>query len=85
VAFRTGVFSVNVGGYTPHKLADALQQQAGICGRAGVHFAPLAHETIGTMSAGRCRLSFGPLTTQDHLAVAAETLITLASEIALAQ
>jgi cysteine desulfurase / selenocysteine lyase len=82
VAHRTGVFSVNVAGYTPHELADALEQQAGICSRAGIHCAPLAHQTIGTLPDGTCRLSFGPLTTQDHLTTAAETLITLAGEIA---
>lgn len=81
-AHRTGVFSVNVGGYSPHDLADALEQQAGICSRSGIHCAPLAHQTIGTMPAGTCRLSFGPFTTQPHVATAAETLITLAGEIA---
>lgn len=36
------------------KLADA-----GICVRAGLHCAPLAHESAGTLSTGTVRVSFG--------------------------
>ena len=40
------------------ELADYLGKQ-GICVRAGLHCAPLAHESAGTLQTGTVRLSFG--------------------------
>jgi len=40
------------------ELADALARQA-IAVRAGLHCAPLAHESAGTLSTGTVRISFG--------------------------
>ena len=34
----------------------------GVCVRAGLHCAPLAHETAGTLETGTVRLSFSPHT-----------------------
>ena len=48
------------------ELADYLGKQ-GICVRAGLHCAPLAHESAGTLSTGTVRVSFG------HLASAQQT------------
>lgn len=78
IAHRAGVFSVNVGGMRPNELAAALETDFGICTRAGVHCAPLAHKTIGTHPGGTCRLSFGPFTTEQHVALAAEALTAVA-------
>ena len=44
------------------KLKDVFAQKladAGICVRAGLHCAPLAHESAGTLSTGTVRVSFG--------------------------
>lgn len=73
-ARRTGVFSVNVAGMSPGRLAAALESDFAICSRPGVHCAPLAHETIGTHPTGTCRLSFGPFTTEDHVRRATDAL-----------
>ena len=78
IAHRAGVFSVNVAQMGAKELAMALEAEAGICSRPGVHCAPLAHETIGTHPDGTCRLSFGPFTTEEHVSVAVETLTTIA-------
>ncbi len=40
------------------ELAAGLEKQ-GICVRAGLHCAPLAHESAGTLQTGTVRLSFG--------------------------
>ena len=41
------------------ELAQYLGRQ-GICVRAGLHCAPLAHESAGTLNTGTVRVSFGP-------------------------
>ena len=67
VKSRCGVFSVGIEGMSPNDLADTLEREYGILTRAGLHCAPGAHTTIGSMElGGTVRLSFGPfLTTQD--------------------
>jgi selenocysteine lyase/cysteine desulfurase len=40
------------------EIADFLGKQ-GICVRAGLHCAPLAHESAGTLESGTVRVSFG--------------------------
>jgi len=80
---RAGVFSVNVDGLAPDKLADTLERDFGILSRPGVHCAPLAHQTIGTHPVGTCRLSFGPFTSEDHVRHAAESLAKVAHHVAV--
>ena len=76
---RTGVFSVNIAGYTPAELAGELERRFGVLTRPGVHCAPLAHQAIGTHPAGTCRLSFGAFTTVEDVRHAAGALAQLAS------
>ena len=52
---QTGVLSFTVRGQTPEETAELLAN-GGFCVRAGLHCAPLAHETAG--STGTVRLSF---------------------------
>ena len=47
------------------ELAEYLGKQ-GICVRAGLHCAPLAHESAGTLSTGTVRLSFGHRAAPQH-------------------
>ena len=75
---RAGVFSVNVEGVAPGALADRLESQYGLLTHPGVHCAPLAHETIGTHPGGTCRLSFGPMTSEDDVKTAATALREIA-------
>jgi cysteine desulfurase / selenocysteine lyase len=75
---RAGVFSVNVAGIAPGVLADRLESQYGLLTRPGVHCAPLAHETIGTHPGGTCRLSFGPMTSEEDIKIAASALREIA-------
>lgn len=79
-ACRTDVFSVRVDGWAPNDLAAALEARHGILTRPGVHCAPLAHRTLGTLPEGTTRLSFGPFTTADDVDAAAAALAELAAE-----
>lgn len=47
-------------------LARLLDQQ-GICTRAGLHCAPLAHKALGTPEGGAVRLSFSPFNTLEEI------------------
>ena len=79
---RLGVFSLSIEGLTPHEAADALEQDHGVLARAGVHCAPLAHRTFGTLTdenegtehAGTVRLSVGPFTSDEDARDAARAV-----------
>ncbi len=77
----TGVQSIVIEGIPPHELAAILDHEYRICARAGLHCAPRAHETLGTLaSGGTLRLSPGPTTSEDEIDQAARAL----GEIAVA-
>ena len=80
---RTGVFSVNIAGWSPGELSAALEADFGILTRSGLHCAPLAHQTIGTYPQGTCRFSFGPFTTAEHVRQAAAALANIAERAAV--
>ena len=59
---QTGVLSLRKCGVDSEVLAQQLAE-AGIAVRAGLHCAPLAHESAGTLETGCVRLSFSALNT----------------------
>ena len=63
----TGVFAFNVADLEPSRVAHILDAEHGIMVRAGLHCAPLAHETIGTVNTGTVRASIGHVTTKDEI------------------
>lgn len=76
---RVGVFSVRLEGYTPHELAAVLESEFGILTRAGLHCAPFAHRTLGTLNdGGTTRFSFSAFTTPEDVSAATGALKTLA-------
>lgn len=64
---RTAVLAINVEGMDCGELSLNLDYEFGIITRAGLHCAPLAHQTIGTFERGACRLSPGFFTTQEDI------------------
>lgn len=77
-ADRVGVFSVRVNGLSPHEVAALLEARDGLLTRAGLHCAPLAHETIGTLAAGgTTRFSFGPFIREPDVECALAALSAL--------
>jgi len=55
------------------ELAERLGN-VGICVRAGLHCAPTAHATVGTIEEGTVRFSFSPFNTPNEVNLAADTL-----------
>ena len=63
---QTGVLSVQKRGVDCETLAQALADE-GIAVRAGLHCAPLAHESAGTLEQGTVRLSFSYFNTPEEI------------------
>lgn len=63
-----GVVSFVVAGFDPQEMAAILDQDFQIQVRAGLHCAPGAHRSLGTLEGGgTIRVSFGPTTTEDEV------------------
>jgi len=73
-AARTAVISVTIEGYVPEQLAMVLDQVFNIATRAGLHCAPQAHRTAGTLEIGALRFSPGYFNTADEIHEATEAL-----------
>ena len=61
--------------------AAKLLSERGIAVRAGLHCAPLAHESAGTLNTGTVRLSFGIGVTSDKLRNVKNTLEKIADKL----
>lgn len=68
---QTGVLSVRTEKCACDELAEALNAH-GVAVRPGLHCAPCAHETAGTMETGTVRFSFSPFNTAGEAMRAAE-------------
>lgn len=64
---RTSVISLDFTGHDNAETAYRLSDEYGIMCRVGLHCAPLAHETLGTLKSGTVRLSFGFFNTFDEI------------------
>jgi cysteine desulfurase family protein len=71
---RTAVVSVTVEGYAPDQLATVLDQAFDVATRGGLHCAPQAHRTAGTLGCGALRFSPGYFTTAADVRYAVESL-----------
>ena len=72
------VFLLNMRGWDPATLADALARDYDIACRAGIHCAPRMHRALGTYDTGALRLSFGAFTAEKDVELAACALHELA-------
>lgn len=64
---RTAVVSFNIGKMDCGQISLLLDQEYGITNRSGLHCAPLAHQTLGTLDRGACRLSPGFFNTAEDV------------------
>lgn len=62
------IVSFNIEGLAPSEIAYLLDSKYDICTRSGLHCAPIAHKTIGTIETGTVRLSPGYYNTEDDIA-----------------
>lgn len=63
---QTGVISWNIRGVDCETVAAALAGR-GVAVRAGLHCAPLAHQSAGTLETGTVRISFSERNTEEEL------------------
>lgn len=73
---QTGVVSLRLGGIDCETAAERLGER-GIAVRAGLHCAPLAHRTAGTLETGTIRISMSPFSTERDVSRAAEEILRL--------
>lgn len=64
---RTAVLSFTIGNMDSSHISFLLEREFGIATRAGLHCTPLAHQTIGTLEQGTCRLSPGFFNTEQEM------------------
>ncbi len=69
-----GVVSVLVRGHDCVDVATRLDREYNIATRAGLHCAPMAHRTLGTITSGLLRFSTGFFNTKDDISTAAYAL-----------
>ena len=74
IAGRAGVVSVVPENADPALVADALGREYGIMVRVGLHCAPNAHKTLGTVPTGTIRFSFGRWNTPQQVDTALSAL-----------
>jgi cysteine desulfurase family protein len=78
---RAAVVSVNIEGVSPMEAALILDTSFGIAVRAGLHCAPDAHKTLGTIDAGgTIRISPGFFNTEKDIEQCLEGLAAIAAE-----
>lgn len=64
---RVGVISLNIMDLNPQRVGHMLNEKYGIMVRTGLHCAPCAHRTIGTIDRGTIRLGLGYFNTQQDI------------------
>lgn len=77
---QTGVLSLVSEGVDCEVLGQRLGA-LGVCARAGLHCAPLAHESAGTLGTGTLRLSFSAFNREAELSRAAAALLRALEEL----
>jgi cysteine desulfurase family protein len=77
---RVPVLSIVHNTIDADRLAFALDKRWGIATRAGLHCAPWAHRTVGTLDTGALRLGIGYGNTSDDIDAALVALATLGRE-----
>ncbi len=74
----SAIVSLNIEGLAPSEVARRLDREFGVAVRAGLHCAPLAHQTIGSFPQGTVRFSFGYFNRLADAEKAAEALLAIA-------
>ena len=77
---RTATVSVTIEGTTPSELAWNLARRWDIAVRAGLHCAPLAHRSLGTLPMGTLRIACGGSTSTGDVDAVVRALGVLARE-----
>lgn len=76
-----GVLSINITDIPCDEVGVRLEQQFGIFTRTGLHCAPAAHRSIGTLSKGTVRFSLSRFTTEAEIDAALAALASIARDV----
>ncbi|HWR44051.1 aminotransferase class V-fold PLP-dependent enzyme [Sporomusa sp.] len=77
---RTAVVSFTLNGKDSGLVAHALDREYGIACRSGLHCAPWAHQTLGTIKTGTVRFSPGYFNTQEEIGQAIAAVRKIAAQ-----
>jgi len=75
---QVGVVSINIGDHQPEEIGYVLDEVYGIMVRTGLHCAPCAHRTIGTVERGTLRISLGYFNTEAEIDYTVQALRQIA-------
>ncbi len=75
------VVALNIKDADSSEVSYILDSEYDIAVRPGLHCAPLAHKTIGTLEQGAVRFSFGIFNTHDEIEFAIKALKQIAAEV----
>ena len=75
---RASVISINIGNMDSGEITFLLDSEYDIATRSGIHCAPLAHKTLGTLEQGAVRFSIGYFNTKDEIDKAVAALKEIA-------
>lgn len=64
---QIAVVAFNIEGIDCSEVSFILDQRYGLLTRSGLHCAPLAHRTLGTLKSGACRVSPGLFNTREDI------------------
>ena len=78
---QSGVVSFRIRGMSCEEAAEQLSAR-GICLRSGLHCAPYAHKSAGTLDTGTLRASFSPFVSDEMLRTACQTIRELLQTVA---
>ena len=78
---QAAVVSINIGDEDSSEISYILDEKYDIAVRSGLHCAPLAHETIGTLEQGVVRFSFGPFNAYKEIELGIKALKEISQEI----
>ena len=75
---RASVISINIGNMDSGEITFLLDSEYNIATRSGIHCAPLAHKTLGTLEQGAVRFSIGYFNTKEEIDKAVAALKEIA-------
>jgi cysteine desulfurase family protein len=77
---RASVVTISIAGIDPADAAAILDDSFGIASRAGLHCAPDAHESLGTLETGALRLSPGAFTSDEEIDACVNAIRAMAAQ-----
>ncbi len=80
---KTAISAINIKGLDCTTAASLLDTRYDICVRSGLHCAPLAHQSLGTLDTGCIRFSFGCFNTLPEVTRAIDAVFALSKEFSV--